>query len=86
MPDKSQANFLTIWTSHFQLLLSYAGPASNVRVEHAAQDSFTKGGALAEVMTIYERINSVNTSVTEMRSGGDNEQESRSSAVEVQYI
>ncbi|XP_030463441.2 DNA mismatch repair protein MSH3 [Syzygium oleosum] len=65
-----------------KLLLSYAGPASNVRVEHAPQDSFTKGGALAEVMTIYESINSVNTSVTEMRSG-DNEQESRSSAVEV---
>lgn len=66
-----------------KLLLSYAGPASNVRVEHASQDSLTKGGALAEVMTIYESMNSVNTSVTEMQNGEDSEQESRSSAVEV---
>ncbi|KAF8008565.1 hypothetical protein BT93_K2284 [Corymbia citriodora subsp. variegata] len=66
-----------------KLLLSYAGPASNIRVEHAPQDSFTKGGALAEVMTTYESINSFNISVTEMRNGEDNKQESRSSAVEV---
>ncbi|XP_030536580.1 DNA mismatch repair protein MSH3 [Rhodamnia argentea] len=64
-----------------KLLLSYAGPASNVRVEHAPQDSFTKGGALAEVMTVYESMNSVDTSVNEMRSREDNE--NRSSAVEV---
>ncbi|XP_068645425.1 DNA mismatch repair protein MSH3 isoform X2 [Aristolochia californica] len=37
-----------------KLLLAYAGPASNVRVEHASRDCFKDGGALAEVMTLYE--------------------------------
>ncbi|KAJ1391065.1 P-loop containing nucleoside triphosphate hydrolase [Sesbania bispinosa] len=38
------------------LLLAFAGPASNVRVERASRDCFTDGGALAEVMTLYENM------------------------------
>ncbi|KAG9441136.1 hypothetical protein H6P81_016990 [Aristolochia fimbriata] len=37
-----------------KLLLAYAGPSSNVRVERASCDCFKDGGALAEVMTLYE--------------------------------
>ncbi|XP_059629291.1 DNA mismatch repair protein MSH3 isoform X2 [Cornus florida] len=40
-----------------KLLLAYAGPASNVRVECASRDCFKDGGALAEVMSLYEDIN-----------------------------
>ncbi|XP_058084309.1 DNA mismatch repair protein MSH3 isoform X5 [Magnolia sinica] len=39
-----------------KLLLAYAGPSSNVRVERASGDSFKDGGALAEVMSLYENI------------------------------
>ncbi|CAI0546901.1 unnamed protein product [Linum tenue] len=39
-----------------KLLLSYAGPASNVRVEHVSRDCFSEGGALAEVMSLYEYL------------------------------
>ncbi|XP_027103815.1 DNA mismatch repair protein MSH3 isoform X1 [Coffea arabica] len=37
-----------------KLLLAYAGPASNIRVEHTSRDCFTEGGALAEVMSLFE--------------------------------
>nr|XP_016434374.1 PREDICTED: DNA mismatch repair protein MSH3-like [Nicotiana tabacum] len=37
-----------------KLLLAYAGPASNVRVEDVSSDQFSDGGALAEVMSLYE--------------------------------
>ena len=40
----------------YQLLLAYAGPASNVRLEHASRDCFKGGGALAEVISVYERM------------------------------
>ncbi|KAA8533740.1 hypothetical protein F0562_031257 [Nyssa sinensis] len=40
-----------------KLLLAYAGPASNVRTERASQDCFSGGGALAEVMSLYENMN-----------------------------
>ena len=36
------------------MLLAYAGPASNVRVECASCDCFDDGGALAEVLSVYE--------------------------------
>ncbi|XP_065869912.1 DNA mismatch repair protein MSH3 isoform X2 [Euphorbia lathyris] len=39
-----------------KLLLAYAGPSSNVRVEHASGDCFTDGGALAEVTSLYENM------------------------------
>ncbi|KAK7357346.1 hypothetical protein VNO80_16630 [Phaseolus coccineus] len=39
-----------------KLLLDFAGPASNVRVEHLSRDCFTDGGALSEVMTLYENV------------------------------
>lgn len=38
----------------FQLLLAYAGSASNVRVEDVSSDQFSHGGALNEVMSLYE--------------------------------
>ncbi|XP_060203585.1 DNA mismatch repair protein MSH3 isoform X1 [Lycium barbarum] len=37
-----------------KMLLAYAGPASNVRVEDVSSDRFSDGGALAEVMSLYE--------------------------------
>ncbi|PIN15683.1 Mismatch repair MSH3 [Handroanthus impetiginosus] len=43
-----------------KLLLAYAGPASNVRVEHASQDCFYDGGARAEVISLYESLNESN--------------------------
>ncbi|GMY07192.1 DNA mismatch repair protein MSH3 isoform X1, partial [Fagus crenata] len=43
-----------------KLLLAYAGPASNVRVEHASLECFKDGGALAEVMSLYENMSEYN--------------------------
>ncbi|XP_077241803.1 homolog of DNA mismatch repair protein MSH3 isoform X2 [Tasmannia lanceolata] len=39
-----------------KFLLAYAGPSSNVRVERTSRDCFNDGGALAEVMTLYEEL------------------------------
>ncbi|XP_020682770.1 DNA mismatch repair protein MSH3 isoform X2 [Dendrobium catenatum] len=39
-----------------KLLLAYAGPASNVRVERSSRDCLNDGGALAEVMSLYEEV------------------------------
>ncbi|CAL0315995.1 unnamed protein product [Lupinus luteus] len=39
-----------------KLLLAFAGPASNVRVERASQDCFANRGALADVMTLFENM------------------------------
>ncbi|XP_026389118.1 DNA mismatch repair protein MSH3-like isoform X2 [Papaver somniferum] len=39
-----------------KLLLAYAGPTSNVRVERASGDCFKDGGALAEVMSSFENV------------------------------
>ncbi|RWR91908.1 DNA mismatch repair protein MSH3 [Cinnamomum micranthum f. kanehirae] len=39
-----------------KLLLDYAGPSSNVRVERTSRDCFKDGGALADVMSLYEDI------------------------------
>ncbi|XP_069152332.1 DNA mismatch repair protein MSH3 isoform X4 [Solanum lycopersicum] len=43
-----------------KLLLAYAGPASNVRVEDVSSDRFSDGGALAEVMSLYEGMQETN--------------------------
>ncbi|XP_011076184.1 DNA mismatch repair protein MSH3 [Sesamum indicum] len=43
-----------------KLLLAFAGPVSNVRVEYASQDRFHDGGALAEVISLYEELNENN--------------------------
>ena len=37
-------------------MLGYAGPASHVRVERDSRQCFDGGGALAEVMTLYENV------------------------------
>ncbi|KAI5400496.1 Mismatch repair protein msh3, partial [Lathyrus oleraceus] len=39
-----------------KLLLAFAGPSSNARVERASRDCFTDGGAFAEVITLYENM------------------------------
>ncbi|KAL7146352.1 hypothetical protein ABFS83_06G034900 [Erythranthe nasuta] len=44
-----------------KLLLAYAGPASNVRVEHASQDFSRSGSALDEVMSLYESLTESNS-------------------------
>ncbi|KAJ4706053.1 putative DNA mismatch repair protein MSH3 [Melia azedarach] len=48
-----------------KLLLAYAGSASNVRVERASRDCFRGGGALAEVMSLYENRGAENLSNNE---------------------
>jgi len=37
-----------------QLVLEYAGPASEVRMERISRDCFRDGGALAEVVAFYK--------------------------------
>ncbi|KAL8239416.1 hypothetical protein R6Q59_015983 [Mikania micrantha] len=39
-----------------KFLVAYAGPASNVRVERASRDLYKDGGALAEVISSYDKI------------------------------
>ncbi|XP_020577568.1 DNA mismatch repair protein MSH3 [Phalaenopsis equestris] len=39
-----------------KLLLAYAGPASNVRAERTSRNCLNDGGALAEVMSLYEEV------------------------------
>ncbi|XP_076948230.1 DNA mismatch repair protein MSH3-like [Bidens hawaiensis] len=39
-----------------KFLVAYAGPASNVRVERASRDRYKDGGALAEVLSAYDKI------------------------------
>ncbi|CAH1430272.1 unnamed protein product [Lactuca virosa] len=39
-----------------KFLVAYVGPASNVRVEHASRDRYTNGGALAEVLSSFDKI------------------------------
>jgi hypothetical protein len=38
----------------WQLVLEYAGPTSEVRIERISRDCFRDGGALAEVMAFYK--------------------------------
>ncbi|TXG70881.1 hypothetical protein EZV62_005816 [Acer yangbiense] len=51
-----------------KFLLSFAGPASNVRVESASRDCFKDGGALAEVMSLFESMGEENLSNNEKQS------------------
>ena len=37
-----------------QLVMEFAGPASDVRVERVSRDCFKDGGAIAEVVAFYE--------------------------------
>lgn len=39
-----------------KFLVAYAGPASNVRMERASRERYTNGGALAEVLSSYDKI------------------------------
>ncbi|KAJ1694446.1 hypothetical protein LUZ63_011144 [Rhynchospora breviuscula] len=39
-----------------KLLTAYAGPKSNVRVERMSRDCYNEGGALAEVISLYENM------------------------------
>ncbi|KAL8543942.1 hypothetical protein ACS0TY_004478 [Phlomoides rotata] len=45
-----------------KLLLAYAGPASNARVEYASQDCLRGDDALSEVKSMYEHLNESNFS------------------------
>ncbi|RAL51406.1 unnamed protein product [Cuscuta campestris] len=44
-----------------KLLLAYAGPTSNVRVEDVSIDCFRDSGARAEVLSLYEKMNENNS-------------------------
>ncbi|KAI3836343.1 hypothetical protein MKW92_046063 [Papaver armeniacum] len=58
-----------------KLLLAYAGPASNVRVERASRDCFKDGGALAEVMSSFEDIDESGSADPEERTTKNMKQE-----------
>ncbi|XP_057995328.1 DNA mismatch repair protein MSH3 isoform X2 [Hevea brasiliensis] len=53
-----------------KLLLTYAGPSSNVRVERASRDCFNDGGVLAEVMSSYENMAEDKTEDSEKQTEG----------------
>ncbi|CAK9160960.1 unnamed protein product [Ilex paraguariensis] len=55
-----------------KLLLAYAGPASNVRVERVSQDCFGTVGALAEVISLYENMNNHQDEGLEVKEQGFN--------------
>ncbi|CAL5197699.1 unnamed protein product [Lathyrus oleraceus] len=63
-----------------KLLLAFAGPSSNARVERASRDCFTDGCAFAEVMTLYENM-CVDSSSDSMR--GNELTEHKSQQMEV---
>ncbi|GAY41192.1 hypothetical protein CUMW_057550 [Citrus unshiu] len=65
-----------------KMLLAYAGPASNVRVEHASRDCFIGGGALAEVMSLYENMGEDTLSNNEDQNMDVPEQGNHRSAIE----
>ncbi|KAJ4957042.1 hypothetical protein NE237_013825 [Protea cynaroides] len=58
-----------------KLLLAYAGPASNVRVERAPRNRFYDGGALAEVMSLYEKTEAGTTADYQEQYSDPTEQE-----------
>jgi DNA mismatch repair protein MSH3 len=37
------------------MMMAYAGHASNVRVEHTPRTCFGEGGALAELLSLFEK-------------------------------
>ncbi|KAJ3693010.1 hypothetical protein LUZ60_012105 [Juncus effusus] len=43
-----------------KVISSYAGPKSDIRIERKSRDCFKEGGALAEVMSLYEKNNNNN--------------------------
>lgn len=63
--------------------MTYAGPASNVRVERVSHDCFSGGGALAEVMSLYENMNEENLVNDDKRSIDVVEKGNHSSTIEV---
>ncbi|KAM3730106.1 hypothetical protein ACB098_12G062400 [Castanea mollissima] len=65
-----------------KLLLAYAGPASNVRVERASLECFKDGGALAEVMSLYENMSEYNPADNPKQSAEVLEQGSHRFAIE----
>lgn len=55
-----------------KLLVAYAGPASNIRIERVSQNIFSDGGALAEVTSLYEQMDGVDVANDEkQQSTGD---------------
>lgn len=54
-----------------KLLLAYAGPASNVRLEQTSRDCFTDGGALAEVISMFENMNEIKSADTHQGEDAD---------------
>ncbi|XP_044967026.1 DNA mismatch repair protein MSH3 isoform X1 [Hordeum vulgare subsp. vulgare] len=42
-----------------KLMRAYAGPVSNVRVECTSRDCFSEGGALAELMSLFEKSEAI---------------------------
>lgn len=65
------------------MLLAYSGPSSNVRVERVSRDCFSDGGALADVMSLYENMIEDNLGDNEKQMTDAKEQGSCHLAIEV---
>uniref|UniRef100_A0A6N2NDC5 DNA mismatch repair protein MSH3 n=1 Tax=Salix viminalis TaxID=40686 RepID=A0A6N2NDC5_SALVM len=65
-----------------KLLLAYSGPSSNVRVERVLRDCFSDGGALADVMSLYENMIEDNLGDNEKQTTEAKEQGSYHLAIE----
>ncbi|RVW73141.1 DNA mismatch repair protein MSH3 [Vitis vinifera] len=67
----------------YSTAFSYAGPASNVRVERTSSDCFSDGGALAEVMSLYENLSEDSRADHQVDNTEVMEQENHCLAIEV---
>lgn len=69
------------------MLLAYAGPASNIRLEQASRDCFTDGGALAEVISMFENMNEIKLAdIHQGEEADETSQGNNCSAVEVDFF
>lgn len=54
--DVLETPLVDLFCLHFvQLMVAYAGPTSNVRVERTSRVCFSEGGALAELLSLFEK-------------------------------
>lgn len=67
-------------------MLAYAGPASHVRFERVSCDCFKDGGALAEVMTLYENIDEDNSEHGSKKNSKIVEDRNHNLAIMVRYL
>ncbi|KAM7273537.1 hypothetical protein ACFE04_028201 [Oxalis oulophora] len=62
---------------------SFSGPTSNVRLEHVSRGCFNDGGALAEVITLYDKIGEDNSEVDQRHETETRDHADHAPAIEV---